>query len=282
MKKISAVMTIGILLALANNQAFSQYQTKMKFIEPYHLGITYFKTSNLIFPYAIVSVDRGSKDVLVQQAKGVENILHLKAGKEDFEETNLTVITADGHLYSYILHYTDSPSPLNIQFTSQKLQDPEALFSAGFTNEAELKADAERIVGKIRTVRGIKDKKHGIQLTLNGLYIRDNIMCFQIKLENSSNITYDIGQLRFFISDQKKSKRTASQELEVKPLYVHHDTTTVVGQNDHTFVFALPKFTISDKKHLIIQVMEKSGGRHLELKVNNRAIVRSKSIGDKR
>lgn len=274
-------MAIGILLALANNQAFSQYQTKMKFIEPYHLGITYFKTSNLIFPYAIVSVDRGSKDVLVQQAKGVENILHVKAGKEDFEETNLTVITADGHLYSYILHYADSPSPLNIQFTSQKLKDPEALFSAGFKNEAGLEADAERIVSKKRTVRGIIDKKHGMQLSLNGLYIRDNVMYFQIKLENSSNISYDIGQLRFFISDQKKSKRTASQELEVRPLYVHHDTTTVVGQKEHAFVFALPKFTIPDKKHLIIQVMEKDGGRHLELKVKNRAIVRAKPIIDK-
>lgn len=282
MKKISAVMTIGILLAIGNNQAFSQYQTKMKFIEPYHLGITYFKTSNLVFPYAIVSVDRGSKDVLVQQAKGVENILHVKAGKEDFEETNLTVITADGHLYSYILHYVDSPSPLNIQFTTQKFKDPEALFSAEFANEDELKANAERIVGEKRTIRGIKNKKYGMELKLNGLFIRYKVMYFQIKLENSSNINYDIGQLRFFISDQKKSKRTASQELEVKPLYVHQDTTTVVGRKEHAFVVALPKFTIPDKKHLIIQVMEKDGGRHLELKVNNRAIVRSKTIGEKR
>lgn len=282
MKKLSTVMAIGILLVLTNSHAFSQDGIRMKVIEPYHLGITYFKTSNLVFPYTIVSVDRGSKDVLVQQAKGVENILQVKAGKEDFEETNLTVITADGHLYSYILHYTDHPSALNIQFTADKLRDPDALFSIGPTNEAELQADAGRIVGKKRTIRGIKDKKQGMQLSLNGLFIRDNIMYYQIKLENGSDINYDIDQLRFFISDQVRSKRTATQELEIKPLYVHQDTVTVKGQREHTFVFSIPKFTIPDNKQLIVQVMEKNGGRHLELKVKNRAIVRAKALSDKR
>lgn len=282
MKKISAVMAIGILLVLINNQAFSQDGIKMKVIEPYHLGITYFKTSNLVFPYAIVSVDRGSKDVLVQQAKGVENILQVKAGKEDFEETNLTVITSDGRLYSYIVHYTNSPSPLNIQFVTDKLKSPDALFSAGRANGAKLQADAKHIIGKKRTIRSIKDKKYGMRLSLNGLFVRDNIMYCQIKLKNGSNINYGIDQFRFFISDQTKSKRTATQELEIDPMYVHQDTATVSGQSEHVFVFALPKFTIPDNKHLTVQVMEKNGGRHLELDVNNRAIVRSRVLSDKK
>lgn len=282
MKKLSTAMAIGILLVLTNSHAFSQDEIKMKVIEPYRLSITYFKTSNLIFPYPIVSADRGSKDVLVQQAKGVDNILQVKAGKEDFEESNLTVITADGHLYSYILCYTDNPSALNIQFTADKLKDTIALFPTGSTNEAQLHADAGRIAGKKRTIHGIKDKKQGMRLRLNGLFIRDNIMYCQIKLGNSSNINYDIDQFRFFISDQVRSKRTATQELEIKPLYVHQDTVTVKGQSEHTIVFALPKFTIPDNKQLIVQVMEKNGGRHLELKVKNRAIARAKALSDKR
>lgn len=277
MKNLSAVMAMGFLLIL-NNRSFSQDEIKMKVIEPYHLSITYFKTSNLVFPYAIVSVDRGSKDVLVQQAKGVENILQVKAGKQDFEETNLTVITADGHLYSYILNYTINPSHLNIQFTSHQAKNPDAKFSTGFTNAAEMQANAERIIGKKRTIHRIKDKKYDMQLRLNGLFIRDNIMYYKIELENDSNINYDIDQLRFFISDQRKSKRTATQELKIEPLYVYQNITTVLGQKEHDLVFALPKFTIPDKKQLIIQVMEKNGGRHLELKVKNRAIVRSKVV----
>lgn len=283
MKKLSMIMVIGALFGLAITKSYAQkiIDPAVKIIKPYHLGITYFKTSNLVFPFAIVSVDRGSKDVLVQKVKGFENILQVKAGKEDFEETNLTVITADGQLYSYILYYIDKPSSLNIQFISQKSENPHALFSAGFTNEAEMQADAARIIGKKRTIRGIKAKKYGMRLCLNGLFIRQNIMYYQIKLVNRSNINYDIDQLRFFISDQKKSKRTATQELEIEPLYVHQDTLTILGQNENDLVFALPKFTIPDKKHLIIQIMEKKGGRHLELKVKNRAIVGSKSLNDK-
>lgn len=283
MKKLSVVMAIGVLLGLVITKGYAQKNINpgVKIIKPYHLEITYSKTSNLVFPFAIVSVDRGSRDVLVQKAKGVENILQVKAGRADFEETNLTVITADGQLYSYILYYTDKPASLNIQFTPQKSENPDALFSTGFSNEAEMQADVALIIGKKRTIRGIKAKKYGMQLCLNGIFIRENIMYYQIKLVNRSNINYDIDQLRFFISDQRKSKRTATQELEIEPLYVHQHTPTVLGQSEYDLVFALPKFTLSDKKHLIIQMMEKNGGRHLELKVKNRAIVGSKSLNDK-
>ena len=283
MKKISAVMITGIFFVLTSINAFSQdaIGSKTAVIEPYHLAITYFKTSNLVFPYAIKSVDRGSKDVLVQKAKGVENVLQVKAGKQGFEETNLTVITADGYFYSVILNYSADPSTLNIRFIPPGQKNADALFSTGFMNDAEMQADAEMIMGRKRTVRGIKDKKYGMKFRLNGLFIRDNVMYFKIQLENRSNINYDIDQLRFFIRDQQKSKRTAIQELEVKPLYAHNDTTTVTGQMEHVFIFALPKFTIPDKKHLAIQVMEKNGGRHLELKVNKSAIVRAKALNDK-
>ena len=153
MKKISAVVIAGILLVLTSIDAFSQnaIAPKMTVIEPYQLAITYFKTSNLVFPYAIKSVDRGSKDILVQKAKGVENVLQVKAGKQGFEETNLTVITADGHLYSYILNYSDNPSALNIRFVSPNKKNTAALFSAGFINEAKIQADAEMIMGRKST-----------------------------------------------------------------------------------------------------------------------------------
>src|ERR1044072_5277671 len=117
MKKMCAVMIVGIFVFLLNEQAYGQLARPMvkdSIIMPYPLVVTYYKTTNLIFPYNIKSVDRGSKDILVQKAKGVENILQVKAGKMGFDETNLTVITADGKLYSYLLNYVDTPVVLNI------------------------------------------------------------------------------------------------------------------------------------------------------------------------
>lgn len=280
MKKISAVWITGIFLFLSGISAFSQNVNPINIssIEPYPLAISYQKTTNLVFPYVIKSVDRGSESVLAQKAKGVENILQIKAGKEDFEATNLTVITSEGKLYSFLLNYDPEPSVLNLTFGTMNPVVKNAFFSSEENDEKEIEAYSNLVAIEKEKIYGIKDKKYGMRFQLDGLYIRENVMYYRIKMENQSNINYDIDQLRFFIRDRKKAKRTATQEIEIKALYVENNTTTVRGQSEHIFVFALPKFTIPDQKFLAVQLMEKNGGRHLELNVRNKALVRSTAL----
>lgn len=125
MKRIAAIMITGIFLLFTCETSFSQSLTgkfQTTIIEPYPLKITLNKTTNLIFPYAIKSVDRGSADVLAQKAKGVENILLVKANRENFSETNLSVITADGKLYSFILDYMSNPAAINLSFLKDRMK----------------------------------------------------------------------------------------------------------------------------------------------------------------
>ncbi|MBV5348065.1 conjugative transposon protein TraN, partial [bacterium] len=63
MKKISAVWITGIFLFLTSISAFSQNANPVNTstIEAYPLAITLNKTTSLVFPYAIKSVDRGSQ-----------------------------------------------------------------------------------------------------------------------------------------------------------------------------------------------------------------------------
>lgn len=281
MKKISAVIVTGILLVLINVEVFSQNTLpteKTSIIEPQHLAISSYKTTNLIFPFAVKSVDRGSKDVLVQIAKGVDNILQIKAAKSNFDETNLTVITSDGKLYSYIINYTSNPSVLNIRFTNAGEDKTNAFLPVTHSSEAEIRADAETVLNANKNIRGLKNRKFGIKLLLDGLYINNDVMYYRIKIENQSNINYEIEQLRFFIRDQQKSKRTASQELEVQPLNIHGDTSVVASQLEHVFVYTVPKFTIPDKKYLTIQLMEKNGGRNLRLIIHNKTIMKARLV----
>ncbi|MDP3181115.1 MAG: conjugative transposon protein TraN [Bacteroidota bacterium] len=280
MKKISVAWITGIFLFLTSISAFSQNANPVNTssIEVYPLAITLNKTTSLVFPYAIKSVDKGSQSVLVQKAKGVENILQIKAGKEGFEETNLTVITTEGKLYCFLLNYATQPSVLNLSFGIAKPSVKDAFFSSGDHNEGEIQAYSNAVSIEKKKVHGIKDKKYGMRLRLDGLFIRDNVMYYRIKMENQSNINYDIDQVRFYIRDRKKAKRTATQEIEIKPLYVQNDTPTIKGLSEHIFVFALPKFTIPDQKYLAVQLMEKNGGRHLELNVKNRKIAKAVQI----
>jgi conjugative transposon TraN protein len=269
MKKI-IITVLGLLSLFMGRVSAQQSNTSLSAIEPDTLNIAYGKTTNIVFPYAIKSVDRGSRAILAQKAKGVENVLQLKAAEVFFEETNLTVITSEGQLYSFVLNYDEQPSALTITIGNAQIVKP-LFFSPESLNEAAVQAYSELAAVEKKNF-SVKQDKYEIKFEVGGLFIRDDIIYCRIQLENNSNINYDIDQIRFFIRDKKKAKRTASQELEVLPLYIYDNMRTVTSQSAHTLVIALPKLTIPDKKYMAIQLVEKNGGRHLELHINNRKL----------
>jgi len=275
MKKISVL--VGMWLMLLTGHLFAQgANIEMKDPQvPLVFWLSFTKTSNFIFPYAIKSVDKGSKDVLVQKANGVENVLQVKAAKLGFTDTNLTVITADGQLYSFILKYSDQPPMLNIRFESKSMDKPIVQFSAEKDNDALMNQTAEKVAVKFRSINNIKDSKFSIAMRLTGIYIENDLYYFQLQLENNSNVNYAIDQLRFFIHDQKKSKRTASQEVELTPVQVLGNNKVINSKSKQTLVIAIHKFTIPDKKELLVQLQETNGGRHLVMKVENRNLIKA-------
>ena len=247
-------------------------------IESYPIAITAAKTTNLIFPSAIKSMDRGSQDVLVQKATGVENVLQLKAARTDFRETNLTIITADGNFYSYSLFYSEQPPAVNIKMErSSTSVQPVAVFLPGGTNDL-VRANAEKVLSKRPTGKQLKEMNFGSGIILKGLYADDANIYFQIELENRSALDYNIKLLRFFIRDSKKSKRTASQELELSPACILGNTQLIRNRSAQTIVVAIPLFTIPDKKTFLIQMQEENGGRHLHLRVRNKHIFNARLI----
>lgn len=269
MKKNNVVVMVLVLLCISN--VFGQLQRVDKYFFPVKtdsLTIAYSKTTNLIFPYEIISVDRGTNDLLVQKVKGVENILQLKAAKENFAETNLSVITTDGQLYSYVVNYNEEHPILNKVINYKKTASA-VLGITESKNEKELHSYAELAFYDKRKLHHVKDNQYQVKFRLDGVFINENIMYYRLRIVNQSTINYEIDQLRFFIRDQRKVKRTASQEIELLPLYVYNQYTEIEGKTEVCQVFVLEKFTIPDKKYLVIQLMEKQGGRHLELQIKN-------------
>lgn len=277
MKKIMKILIANCLLTFTTAGVWAQQEAakELKSVESYRLEISDTKTTNVVFPYAIVSVDRGSKDVLVQIAKGVEHILQVKAASDSMVETNLSVVTADGRLTTFIVNYTESPESLSISIGSVNNMNMPENISKENISEAELKNNAERAMNAKSYRPGLKAQRNGIALYLKGIFVQEGVLYFRMRIANFSNIRYDIDQLRFFIRDEKVMKRTASQELEIAPLYVNKSFTDIAGKSVVTVVFALPKFTIPDQKFMAIQVIEKNGGRHVALRVDNRHILTS-------
>lgn len=233
----------------------------------YPIDIAYSKTTSIVFPFDVQSVDKGSRDILVQKAKGVDNILQIKAAVRNFEQTNLTVVTADGKLYDFRLCYLEDPNTLTHTFSDSR-QDNFINYSDQNDNKKKIFYGAELAFHERKKVN-YNEKQNGITLAVTGIYIHNDLIQYRIKIVNDTDISYDIDQFRFFIRDQKKVKRTASQELELVPVLAYKTPEKVEAKSEVQFVYVLPKFTIPGQKKLIVEMIEKSGGRHLQLVLKN-------------
>lgn len=240
------------------------------------LEVTFNKTSSIIFPAAITAVDRGSRDILAQKVKGIENILQVKAGKTRFKDTNLTVITADGSLHQFTVRYADIPGTFTLRADPVPISSTVIFEQA--TTEVQLEKSASLILQheKAKAMKSVS--KHQMKMALLGIYIQDNTMFYHLKISNHSNIPYNTELLRFYVRDRQRVKRTASQEVPEMPLFHKGNPALIKGMTSEDIVFALPKFTIPDAKLLVVELMEHNGGRHLQLTIRNRTIVKAKLI----
>jgi conjugative transposon TraN protein len=248
-------------------------------VETHHVEVTYNKTSNIVFPTVIKSVDRGSRDVLAQKAKGVGNVLQLKAGKENFPETSLTVITADGILHQFTVNYSSQPMSLifDISDSTNATKSTPLIFQTAIT-DTEMENYSSGILQAKRTIWFVNQSNYKIDLALLGIYIKDDIMFYRFRIRNHSNINYDIDLLKFYIRDKARIKRTASQEIVIKPIYVYGNDKSVKGKSETDIVFALEKFTIPESKHLDVEMFEHNGGRNFDLVIKNKTIVNAQLL----
>lgn len=227
------------------------------------------KTTSIVFSYPIKSIDKGSADVLVQKAKGVENILLVKAAKPYFFQTNLTVVSSDARLYVFVLNYDEDCPDLNIKAENAVAASKDIAFSLENENQKKTEQIALLVLSKKKKTSGLKKSKFEIKLEVNGIFIHEDVLYLRVVFENNSKINYDIDQFRFFIRDKRKSKRTASQEIEIQPLYTTSSSAVIPYRSEVIKVYALEKLTIPENKYLTLQLIEKSGGRHLEVNINS-------------
>ncbi|RYY89467.1 MAG: conjugative transposon protein TraN [Chitinophagaceae bacterium] len=222
------------------------------------------QTTSLVFAAPIIHVDRGSKDILVQRVNEAPHILLAKAASPDLSQTNLSVVTADGALYSFPIVYDSLPQKWVINVPS--------------LGAPSLEATAKSLLAAPALLRSLKERGGGIEMRITGIYVQGNMLFYQLRLSNSTPIDYDVDALRFYIRDQRKAKRTAQQELVLTPHCWAVPVEKVRGNSSLTTVVALEKFTIPDAKYFGVELLERSGGRHLLLKVGNRHLFRAKAV----
>lgn len=260
-------------------------------IIPYGLEVTFEKTSHIIFPAPITYVDLGSSNIIAGKASNAENVLRVKASVKDFEtETTLSVICDDGSYYSFNVKYADEPNRLNYE-----MKDFLAVTGNQLpTNRAdiyfkELGSNAPILVKLImktiweqnqNQLRHIGAKQFGLNYKLKGLYTHNGLIYFHISLKNKNSMSYKTDYVSFRVVDAKNLKRTATQELVLKPLRTFNEKTIINGKEEVRTIYVLEQFTLPQDKELEITMHERNGGRTLVMTLQNSDIVRAKNINN--
>lgn len=269
-------------------RTFSQRQV----VEPYRVEVAFNKTLHILFPSEVVYVDLGSLDLIADKADGAQNVVRIKAAKQDFtEETNFSVITADGCFYSFTAVYSENPSQLNIEMEDWLHKDPYSDFANRqmYIRLDELSGETPLTVNRImytilrRNVRDIKSvgsKRFGIEVLLRGVYVHGDLFYLHVSMRNRSKVAFDIDYIRFKICDKKTARRTAVQETFVNPVRVFDEIMRVDAEAMIRNVFVFRKLTIPDDKVLVIEVYERNGGRHQRFEIENSRLVGAREMDE--
>jgi conjugative transposon TraN protein len=271
-------------------EGFTRPLTFNRMIPPYALEVTFSKTVHIIFPAAIRYVDLGSIDLLAAKADGAENVLRVKAATQGFrKESNLSVITEDGSYYTFNVKYAGEPVKLSIEMADflhagyeinkPGNELPVYLSDLGSESPYLVRLIMETVYKNNPTkLKHIGSRNFGVQYLLKGIYSHNELLFFHFQLKNTSTVSFNVDYITFKIVDKKIAKRTAIQEQVIIPLRSYNQTTSVGGGKEERTVFTLPKFTIPDDKQLVIELMEKDGGRNQTLTVENSDLVHAEVI----
>ncbi|MCS2239573.1 conjugative transposon protein TraN [Phocaeicola dorei] len=290
-----ATLTADIYPGQEDGDLYHGLTRKLTFdrmVPPYGLEVTYGKTTHIIFPSAVRYVDLGSPNLVAGKADGAENVIRVKAVVKNFrDETNMSVITESGSFYTFNVKYADEPLLLNIEMKDfihdgSKVNRPNNALDIYLK---ELGSESPRLVQLInksiykenkRHVKHIGSKAFGIQYLLRGIYTHNGLLYFHTQVRNRSNVPFEVDFVTFKIVDKKVMKRTAIQEQVIFPLRAYNYATLVAGNKDERTVFTFDKFTIPADKVLVVELNEKSGGRHQSFTVESEDIVRAKVINE--
>ena len=201
----------------------------------------------------------------------------MKAVCEYQKESNISVVTDTGKFYTFNLKYSHNPEVFTFVIDKDEQQKVAILDDGELTTDQKKKMQ-EAINKHLPLDLGLSDKISGVEFEITNIFIHNDILLFRISMRNRTQINYTIDFMRLYIQDAKKSKKTAIQQLEQNLLFTFDYPEDIPAHEKRTFVVAVNKFTIPDKKRLVIEIQEKNGGRHFFFKLKNKSILESEEV----
>lgn len=229
-------------------------------------------TLHILSPEPIQYVDIASRHVSGDLP--LENVLRIKLHEDttetqhlDFELGTVTIV-GDNFVAQYRLTaplwMNDTSIPAMLEIKPEHTR-PLEISEIGLSR-SQMKNLALGLLTKSvrRPVRSMGD--HGVEIAVNGISTLGDYIFLDVSFTNTSNLSYNIDELRFFIEDKKITKATNVQTVEIKPLWQYQPLTEF--KKKHRNVFVLKKATFPGSKVLRVSLTEKQiSGRTVNLKI---------------
>lgn len=254
-----------------------------------NIKIPFTKTTHIISAEPILYVDISSPAIEADMPE--KNIVRLKPRVQTGDPTKaitrddyfiVTIVTA-----SYISSY-------KLSFLTQDLKDFDTLLAFVITidpnhaiqlntNNKVTTEDYKRIVlramGNKRSIFNVNTKANGIEFWCANLYVIDDIMIFDLGVNNHTNVQYTINSVDFKLIDKYTVSSSVSQSIEMKPIYqFENDRDQTIEHKWHNY-YIFKKFTYPAKKVLDIRLTENQiSGRPVEIQLDYNQILQSKNL----
>ncbi|BDW93321.1 hypothetical protein MACH07_21530 [Flagellimonas marinaquae] len=234
----------------------------------------------LIFPKPISRAVTGHANYRLGYNQETPERVGLLQGNRG-EDSNLLVVTEDGQAYSYYLVYRKQLKE-NHRFVAineaignvlpKKCKDDMAQKktrisqTVTLSDSLEYRKASRYFLGQKTTVLKAK-RRAGMVLRLCNLAYFGKETYIVVEIENKSDIDFELDFVQLFKVNGNPRKKSSYQKLSLEPLYSHKKPSIVKVGHVERFVYVAPKFTLSGKERLMIELQEKSGSRKLVLKV---------------
>lgn len=262
MKPLKTIF-LASLLAMAASASAQQTYEELELLTV-NENVTTVITATEPVKFVDISTD------MVDGDQPMENTVRLKpkdSSHLDGDILGIVTIVTERYRVQYGLIYT---ALMNEAVSDKEVQRRE---QTAYRNPAvtmpteDMYLFARKIWNSPAKIRNVSNRGNRMVMRLNNVYSVGDYFFLDFSVENSTNIRFDIDELRVKLCDKKVGKTTNSQVIELKP----EMTLEKARSFDHGFrnVIAVRKMTFPNDKILTLELTEKQiSGRTISLSID--------------
>ena len=117
----------------------------------------------------------------------------------------------------------------------------------------------------------------GLRLKLKGVYLRDSLLWLTLDVQERTAMGCGPGTLRLYTEDRRKVKRTATQELDILPVYAQQ-IGAVAGFSHQATAIGMRPLVVGRGKRLVIAFTDTQVDRQIVLKVKGKVLMKARRV----